>query len=154
MGVCVYIYTYIGSTGLCCCRQAFSSCREWGLFFVTVCKLLIAMASLVAEHRLKVPGPQQLQHIGSVAVALKFQSTSSAYGILQDQGSNSCPVCWQADSYPLHHWGSPNSVLYTLLSLNKNYKCDHHLTLAYLFYLKRFLSWNNFRLRKTLQKYT
>ena len=135
--MCVCVYTYIDCTGLCCCRQAFSSCREWGLFFVAVCRLLIAVASLVAEHRLKVPGPQQLQHTGSVAVALEFQGTSSAHGILQDQGSNSCPVCWQADFYPLHHWGSPNSVLYTLLSLNKNYKCDHHRTLGLSFLFKK-----------------
>ena len=32
--------------------QAFSSCGEWGLLFVVVHGLLIAVASLVAEHRL------------------------------------------------------------------------------------------------------
>ena len=31
---------------------AFSSCSEWGLLFVAVHGLLIAVASLVAEHRL------------------------------------------------------------------------------------------------------
>ena len=31
--------------GLCCCRQAFSSCSERGLLFVAVCGLLIAVAS-------------------------------------------------------------------------------------------------------------
>ena len=35
-----------------CCAWAFSSCGEWGLLFVAVRGLLIAMASLVAEHRL------------------------------------------------------------------------------------------------------
>ena len=38
--------------GLRCCAQAFSSCDEQGLLFVTVRRLLIVMASLVAEHRL------------------------------------------------------------------------------------------------------
>ena len=38
--------------GLCCCARAFSSCSEWGLLFVAVRALLIAVASLVAEHRL------------------------------------------------------------------------------------------------------
>ena len=38
--------------GLLCCVQAFSSCGERGLLFVVVHKLLIAVASLVAEHRL------------------------------------------------------------------------------------------------------
>ena len=38
--------------GLRCCVQAFSSCGERGLLFVAVCGLLIAVASLVAEHGL------------------------------------------------------------------------------------------------------
>ena len=38
--------------GLHCCTWAFSSCGEWGLLFVVVCVLLIAVASLVAERRL------------------------------------------------------------------------------------------------------
>ena len=37
---------------LCCCARAFSSCREWGLLFAAMRGLLIAMASLVAEHGL------------------------------------------------------------------------------------------------------
>ena len=38
--------------GLRCCAQAFSSWCEWGLLFVAAHGLLIAVASLVAEHRL------------------------------------------------------------------------------------------------------
>ena len=38
--------------GLRCCAQAFSSCGEWGLLFVSVPRLLIVVASLVADHRL------------------------------------------------------------------------------------------------------
>ena len=38
--------------GLCCCERAFSSCDKWGLLFLAVCGLLIAVASLVAEHSL------------------------------------------------------------------------------------------------------
>ena len=38
--------------GLRCCTQAFSSCGEWGLLFVAVHGLLIAVASLVVEHGL------------------------------------------------------------------------------------------------------
>ena len=34
-------------------------------------------------------------------------SCSVACGIFLDQGSNPCPLHWQADSYPLHHQGSP-----------------------------------------------
>ena len=36
--------------GLRCCAQAFSSCSKQGLLFVVVHRLLIAVASLVAEH--------------------------------------------------------------------------------------------------------
>ena len=38
--------------GLYCCTWAFSSCGEWGLLFLVVCRLLFAVVSLVAEHRL------------------------------------------------------------------------------------------------------
>ena len=47
-----FIYLFLPVLGLCCCVRAFSSCGEWGLLFVVVCGLLIAVASLVAEHRL------------------------------------------------------------------------------------------------------
>ena len=42
---------YLGVLGLLCCVRAFSSCSEWGLLFVAVRGLLIAVASLVAELR-------------------------------------------------------------------------------------------------------
>ena len=47
-----FIYLFMAALGLRCCVWAFSSCSEWGLLFVVVCGLLIAVASLVAEHRL------------------------------------------------------------------------------------------------------
>ena len=34
-------------------------------------------------------------------------SSSAACGIFPDQGSNPCPLHWQADSQPLRHQGSP-----------------------------------------------
>ena len=43
---------------------------------------------------------------GSVIVA-HGPSRSAACGILPDQGSNPCPLHWQADSQPLRHQGSP-----------------------------------------------
>ena len=43
---------------------------------------------------------------GSVVVA-HGPSCSVACGILPDQGSNPCPLRWQADSQPLHHQGNP-----------------------------------------------
>ena len=46
------IYLFLAVLGLLCCAQAFSSCGERGLLFVVVRRLLIAVASLVAEHGL------------------------------------------------------------------------------------------------------
>ena len=43
---------------------------------------------------------------GSVVVAHGL-SCSTACGIFPDQGSNTCPLRWQADSQPLRHQGSP-----------------------------------------------
>ena len=42
---------------------------------------------------------------GSVVVA-HGPSCSAACGIFPDQGSNLCPLHWQADSQPLRHQGS------------------------------------------------
>ena len=49
---------------------------------------------------------------GSVVVAHR-PSCSAARGILPDQGSNPCPLHWQADSQPLRHQGSPKISLLT-----------------------------------------
>ena len=46
----LFIYLFLAELGLCCCARAFSSCGERGLLFVAVRGLLIAVASLVAEH--------------------------------------------------------------------------------------------------------
>ena len=43
-------YLFLAVLGLHCCAQAFSSCGKWGLPFVAVHGLLIAVASLVAQH--------------------------------------------------------------------------------------------------------
>ena len=43
---------FLAALGLHCCAWAFSSCREWGLLFIVVHRLLTVVASLVAEHGL------------------------------------------------------------------------------------------------------
>ena len=48
----LFIYLFLAALGLCCCARAFSSRGERGLLFVAVRGLLIAVASLVSEHRL------------------------------------------------------------------------------------------------------
>ena len=62
-------------------------------------------------------------HAGSVIVA-HGSSCSAACGIFPDQGSNPCPLHWQADSQPLCHQGSPHRNLYkssNLTSFMRNY---------------------------------
>ena len=46
-----YLFIFLSALGLRCCAWAFSSCRQRGLLFA-VHRLLIAVASLVAEHAL------------------------------------------------------------------------------------------------------
>ena len=46
------IFYFLAVLGLCCCSRAFSTCGEWGLLFVALRGVLIAVDSLVAEHRL------------------------------------------------------------------------------------------------------
>ena len=48
---------------------------------------------------------------GSVIVAHE-PSCSAACGIFPDQGSNPCPLHWQADSEPLRHQGSPRNSFF------------------------------------------
>ena len=71
----------------------FSCCRAWALG---------CWASVVA-----IPG---LSSTGSIVVAHRL-SCSMECGIFLDQGSNLCLLHWQADSLPLSHQGSPNTVI-------------------------------------------
>ena len=80
------------------CARAFSSCGKRGPLFIAVRGPLTIAASLVADTG--------SSRAGSVVVALG-PSCSAACGIFPDQGSNPCPLYWQADSQPLHHQGSP-----------------------------------------------
>ena len=50
--IIIYYYYFMVALGLHCCAWAFSSCGERGLLFSAVHGLLIAVASLVAEHGL------------------------------------------------------------------------------------------------------
>ena len=48
---------------------------------------------------------------GSV-IAAHGPSRPAACGIFPDQGSNPCPLHWQADSQPLRHQGSPHKCVF------------------------------------------
>ena len=78
--------------GLRLCARAPFSCGKRGPLLIAVRGPLTVTASLVVEHRCS----------GSVVVAHGL-SCSAACGIFPDQGSNLCPLHWQADSQPLRH---------------------------------------------------
>ena len=68
------------------------------------------------------------------AIVAHGPSRSAACGIFPDQGSNPCPLHWQADSQPLCHQGSPihlfelGRMFYCLFFFNKKgndgFKCN------------------------------
>ena len=60
------------------------------------------------------------RHAGSVVVAYG-PSCPAACGIFPDQGSNPCPLHWQADSQPPRHQGSPKE---SFIFLRKHLSCE------------------------------
>ena len=55
-------------------------------------------------------GAQAVRHKGSAAAAHRL-SGLGAGGIFPDQGSNPCPLYWQADSYPLDQGSQVGMIL-------------------------------------------
>ena len=90
---------FLAVLGLSFCARAFSSCSERGGHSSSRC----AGLSLSRPLLLRSTGSRRA---GSVVVA-HGPSCSAACGIFPDQGSNPCPLQWQADSQPLRHQGSP-----------------------------------------------
>ena len=75
--------------------------------------------SLSRPHLLRSTGSRRT---GSVIVAHR-PSCSAACGIFPDQGSNPCPLHWQADSQPLCHQGSPSFFLFKTTLLKQLIYC-------------------------------
>ena len=86
-----------------CRAWAFSSCSKQGL--LSSCCAWASHCGGFSCCGAWAPGC-----VGSVFVAYGF-SCSAACGIFLDQGSNPCPLCWQADSYSAYHQGSPYPFL-------------------------------------------
>ena len=107
--------------GLHFCARAFSSCGEWGPLFIVVRGPLTVVASPFASTGSR--------RAGSVAVAHRL-SCSAACGIFPDQGSNPCPLHWQADSQPLCHQGSPHYKILSRVPCAKQW-----VLVGYLFYV-------------------
>ena len=81
---------------------------------------------------------QQLWHVGSVVTARGLQSAGSvvvAHGlscsvareIFPDQGLNSCPLRWQADSYPLRHRGRLSLLVFYRIASCAGHTCPRSL---------------------------
>ena len=94
----LFIYLFMAVLDLPSSARAFSSCGKRGPLFIAVRGPLTIAASLSAEHRSR--------RAGSVIVA-HGPICSMACRIFPDQGSNPCPLHWQADSQLLRHQGSP-----------------------------------------------
>ena len=90
--------------------------------FVAACRLsLVAASGRYSSSRcagLSLLRPLLLRSTGSrragAVVVVHRSSCSAACGVFPDQGSNPCPLHWQADSQPLRHQGSPNQNSYVL----------------------------------------
>lgn len=67
----LFLSVFVTAPGLPCCARVFSSCGERGLLFVVVWGFLIAVASLILEHRLYTHGLQSLWFPDSRAGAQK-----------------------------------------------------------------------------------
>ena len=101
--ICIYLFIYLFIYFWLC----------W--VFISVRGLSLVVASRghsslrCAGFSLSRPLPLQStssRRAGSVVVA-HGPSCSAACVIFPDQGSNPCPLHWQADSQPLRHQGSP-----------------------------------------------
>ena len=79
-------------------RGLFSSCNERGLLFVVVRELLIAVASRCRAWALEHTGFSSCGTWAPETVVAHGLSCSAACGVFPDQGSNPCPLHWQADS--------------------------------------------------------
>ena len=105
----LFIYLFMAVLGLRFCARAFSSCGERGPLFIAV------------------RGPLLLRSTGSrctgSAIVAHGPSCSAACGIFPDQGSNPCPLHWQADSQPLRHQGSPRRCFCTVFILIMRLMC-------------------------------
>ena len=99
----LFIHLFLVVLGLRCCVRAFYSCGEWGYSSLRCVGLSLSWPLLLQST--------SSRRAGSVVMAHGL-SCSAACGIFPDQGSNPCPLHWQADSQPLRHQGSPGRWIF------------------------------------------
>ena len=118
-----YFFGYVGSLWL---LGLFSNCGQWGLLFVAVCGLLIAVSSLVSEHKPQSVWASVVAAHGLSSFSLRAPasgsivvvhglSCSATHRIFPCQGSTQSPLQWQVDSYPQSRQGSPRGKAFKTL---------------------------------------
>ena len=109
------IYIFLVVLGLCCCEWTFSGFREQGL---------LSNCSAQAPHcgGFSHFGVWAFDYAGSVAVGHGL-SCSATCGIFLDQGSNTCPLPWQGDSYLTVPPGKSQKIL--IFNYYKKHKIYH-----------------------------
>ena len=111
----LFTYLILAVLGLHSC-VAFSNYRKWGL--LSSCCVGASYCGGFSCCRARALG-----HTGSVVVEHGL-SCSKVYGIFMDQGSKSCLLYWQMDSFPLSCW-KPSATLsgrgfcYSILQVKK-----------------------------------
>ena len=112
--------------------------------FVSVCGLSLVAASRGHSSSrcagLSLSRPLLLRSTGSrcagSVVVAHGLSCSTACGIIPDQGSNPCPLHWQADSQPVRHQGSPViKFLQNKINEIKLFDPDFNIFLCQVFHL-------------------
>ena len=99
----------MAAPGLCCCMRAFSSCGERG-YSSRWCLASHCRGFSLQSTGLRCTGFSSCSPRALVVVMHRL-SCSAAWGIFWDQGSNLCPLHWQAEFHPLDHQGSPGLYL-------------------------------------------
>ena len=97
----LYLFTF-GCAVTSLLRGFFSSCGDRGL---------LSSCSAWDSHCSGCSCYNGLQGPLASVVAVHWLSCPSACEIFPDQGSNLCPLHWQADSQPLDHKGSPSASI-------------------------------------------
>ena len=99
---------------------AFFSCSEWATLG---CSARASRCGGFSGWGVQAPGawvsPVAACHLSGCG-AMAFHC-SMACGIAPDQGSNPCPLHWQADSYPLYHQGSLLSISHSFQVLGRSF---------------------------------
>ena len=94
---CIF-FSFLAALGLRCCAWASSSCSKWGLLFVAVCGLLIAVASccgarapVVAARGLSSCSVRALEHAGFSSCGTWAQQLQCTGSVVVAHGL-SCPA--------------------------------------------------------------